>query len=68
MRLISATFLGGCLLGFVVGCGSKHEKVEVPKNPAPPPKTAPGRIGGAKGIPNQPVRPAAEATQAPPNK
>ncbi len=66
MRLISATFLGGCLLGLVLGCSSKSNKVELPQNPAPPPTHGPTIIGG--GGAKSPAPPLPGATPAPTNK
>jgi hypothetical protein len=66
MRLISATFLGGCLLGLVVGCSGRSNQVEIPKNATPPPKNPPTVIGGGnRGGPVLPAPSPGGATSAP---
>ena len=40
MRLIYVAIIGGCLVGFLSGCGGSDE-VEMPTNPTPPPKNPP---------------------------
>jgi hypothetical protein len=54
MRRILATFVGVCLLGFVVGCGSKPAKTELPSNPTPPPTVRPVSGGARKAAPGIP--------------
>jgi len=42
MRTTLLLLLGTVLLGLSAGCG--REKVEMPENPTPPPKEAPGSM------------------------
>jgi hypothetical protein len=45
MRAILVSILGGCLLCLVSGCG-ESSRVEMPKNPVPPPKNVKIMVGG----------------------
>jgi hypothetical protein len=47
MRVILISIVGGCLL-CLAGCGGS-ERVEMPKNPTPPPKDAVPMTAGAGG-------------------
>ncbi len=67
MRLISASFLGGCLLGVIVGCSSKP-RVEVPTNPTPPPKGGMKLSGVSQGATKLPTPPPPGARPLPPKQ
>ena len=41
MRLIYVAIIGGCLVGFVSGCGGGSDEVEMPTQPTPLPKNPP---------------------------
>jgi hypothetical protein len=47
MRTMVLSFFSLCLLGLVCGCGGSSNKVEVPKNAAPPPPKGAAQATGA---------------------